>query len=98
MSDAQAFAVSENIEMDPLGLPNDKLQTRGPWATGQDDCQFLSVFVDLFSRRSIWRRRVKLGSLVSTDVFNFVAHNSTVFASRPPECLPAALVIAGPGC
>ena len=52
-SNAQASAVRENIEMDPLGLPNDELQTRGPWATGQDDCPFLSAFVNPFSWRSI---------------------------------------------
>ena len=29
-ADTQASTVYENVEMDPLGPPNDKLQTHGP--------------------------------------------------------------------
>ena len=72
MADAQACAVGENIEIDPLGLLNNNYRP-----------------VDL-------ERHARTIVRSSTDVLNFLEHNSTVFVCGLPECLLVA-VIAGLG-
>ena len=72
LADAQACAVGENIEIDPLGLLNNNYRP-----------------VDL-------ERHARTIVRSSTDVLNFLEHNSTVFVCGLPECLLVA-VIAGLG-